>query len=72
MKTLRDIRDEIYTKAYGFSFAFAKKHTGKPYDRKGHVRFDVEGSGVIQAFTLPGKEIASDMDCTSPHYIYTT
>ena len=32
-----------------------KKHTGKPYDRKGHVRFDVEGSGVIQAFTLPYK-----------------
>ena len=32
-----------------------KKHTGKPYDRKGHERFDVEGSGVIQALTLPVK-----------------
>ena len=37
------------------------KQPGKPYDGKRPVRFDVEGSGEIQIFTLLSHEFRNSM-----------
>lgn len=37
------------------------KQLGKPYDGKRQVRFDVEGAGEIQSFTLLSREFSNAM-----------